>query len=63
LSSTISVILLGIVAWPGPGDPPWHWWAVGAGMATSIIGMALRFWSHRNDRRDIHRVERKAEAD
>ena len=59
--STVSVAFLGIVAWPGPGELAWHAWAVAAGMATSILGMGVRFASHRKDRHDIHRVERKAE--
>ena len=59
--STISVLFLGIVAWPGPGDPEWHIWAVILGMVLSIGGMFTRYLSHRRDRKDIHRVERKAE--
>ena len=59
--STVSVVFLGIVAWPKPGEPAWHAWAVAIGMATSIGGMFLRFLSHRKDRRDIHRAEREAE--
>ena len=56
LISTISVFFLGIVAWPKPEDPKWHAWAVAIGMATSIAGMALRFLSHRKDRKDIKRA-------
>lgn len=59
--STVSVMFLGIVAWPGPDEPEWHGWAVAIGMATSIMGMGVRYLSHRKDRHDIHRVERKAE--
>ena len=61
LISTASVILLGAVAWPAPGEPDWKAWAVVVGMATSVTGMAVRNWSHRKDRDDLHRVERKAE--
>ena len=61
LISTLSVLFLGLVAWPGPADPAWHAWAVVIGMATSVLGMLVRFLSHRRDRHDIHRVERKAE--
>lgn len=61
--STVSVVFLGIVAWPKPGEPDWHAWAVAVGMATSIAGMFLRFLSHRKDRRDIHRVEHEARQD
>ena len=56
LISTISVLFLGIVAWPQPDEPRWQAWAVAVGMATSILGMGLRFLSHRQDRRDIQRA-------
>jgi hypothetical protein len=58
--STISVLLLGAVAWPGPDEPRWQLLAVIGGMATSIGGMGVRFLSHRKDRKDIHRIEREA---
>lgn len=58
LISSISVLFLGIVAWPGPSDPPWHAPAVVAGMILSIVGMGVRFMSHRKDRRDIRRAAR-----
>ena len=56
LISTISVLFLGIVAWPKPTDPKWHAWAVAVGVATSILGMGARFIAHRKDRKDIHRA-------
>jgi hypothetical protein len=56
LISSISVLFLGIVAWPGSDEPQWHAWAVAVGMATSILGMGVRFQSHRQDRRDIRRA-------
>ena len=56
LVSTISVFFLGIVAWPGPGDPGWHAPAVLVGMLLSIMGMGVRFLSHRQDRNDIRRA-------
>jgi len=59
--SIVSVLFLGVVAWPGPADPDWHAWAVGLGVVTSVLGMLVRFISHRRDRHDLHRVERKAE--
>lgn len=54
--STVSVIFLGIVAWPRPGEPQWQAWAVGLGMAASILGMATRFVSHMHDKQDIKRA-------
>jgi len=56
--STISVIFLGIVAWPSPGEPRWMAWAVAIGMATSVIGMFCRYISHLQDKHDIHRAAR-----
>jgi len=54
--STVSVLFLGVVAWPKPSDPQWHAWAVVVGMVTSILGMVLRYVSHRKDRTDIRRA-------
>jgi len=56
LISTISVFFLGIVAWPGPGDPDWHGPAVLIGMMLSVMGMGVRFVSQRQDRPDIRRA-------
>lgn len=56
LISTVSVFFLGVVAWPSPDEPKWKAWAVGIGMATSILGMSVRFLSHRKDRRDIKKA-------
>lgn len=56
LISSVSVLFLGIVAWPGPDDPQWHGWAVILGMMMAVLGMAVRFQSHRQDRRDIKRA-------
>jgi hypothetical protein len=58
LISSVSVILLGVVAWPGPDEPNWHAVAVLLGMVLSILGMAVRFMSHQQDRTDIHRAAR-----
>jgi len=56
--STVSVGFLGIVAWPGPGEPRWKAWAVGIGMAASILGMCVRWLSHLHDKHDIQRAAR-----
>lgn len=50
LISTASVILLGIVAWPKPDEPSWKAAATVAGMAAAILGMLLRYISHRKDK-------------
>jgi protein-S-isoprenylcysteine O-methyltransferase Ste14 len=59
--STASVLFLGVVAWPKPGEPAWHSWAVGIGMATSILGMCSRYYSHRKDRAKIREAKQEAE--
>jgi hypothetical protein len=56
LISSVSVGFLGAVAWPEPDDPNWQTWAVAIGMATSVLGMGVRFISHRQDRKDIRRA-------
>lgn len=56
LVSIVSVLLLGIVGWPGPSDPKWKMPVVIAGMAASIIGMALRYLSYRKEQRDKERA-------
>ena len=56
--STISVILLAMVAWPRAGDPAWHLWAVLLGAAASILGMLTRYASHRQDKKDVERAAR-----
>ena len=38
--STISVLFLGVVAWPQPGEPAWQAWAVGIGMAKNLLTAA-----------------------
>ena len=57
LISIVSVLLLGTVAWPRPGDPPWKAVVVMAGMAASILGMFLRYVSHRHEKAELERVE------
>ena len=49
LVSIGSVLLLGAVAWPGPQDPGWVKPVLIAGMATSMIGMLLRYIAHLKD--------------
>jgi hypothetical protein len=59
LTSILSVFLLGAIAWPKPEDPKWHAYVLVAGMATSIVGMALRYKAHLEEQREL----KKAEAD
>jgi hypothetical protein len=52
LVSTLSVILLGIVAWEGALEKPLLLACLIAGMAASVLGMWLRWLSHRRERRE-----------
>lgn len=53
LISIVSVVLLGTVAWPKPDEPEWQKLALAAGMATSMIGMGLRYVAHRKQQREL----------
>ncbi len=52
LISTISVLLLGAVAWTGTADHPEFRILLILGMATSIAGMAMRWLSYLHELRD-----------
>lgn len=56
LISIVSVFMLGVVAWPKPDEPQWKVPVVLAGMAASILGMGLRYLSHRNQQRELERT-------
>ena len=58
LVSTLSVFMLGAVAWPQAGEPREKMWLIVGGVATSIVGMFLRYLSHRQDKRDIAEARR-----
>lgn len=60
--STMSVFLLGIVAWPGPDEPKWKAVVTILGMAASIGAMGFRFLSHRKDRKDIEHAKEEARS-
>ena len=62
LISIVSVILLGLVAWPKPEDPSWHAPALLAGMGASIVGMLLRWVSSRKQLHELHDLERRTGA-
>ncbi len=46
LTSMVSVLFLGAIAWPKPHDPAWILPALIAGMLTSILGMGFRYLAH-----------------
>lgn len=51
LVSTVSVLLLGIVAWIGIAQHPTLRLLLLGGMATAIAGMVLRWLSYREDKK------------
>jgi hypothetical protein len=59
LTSIVSVLFLGAVAWPKPGDPAWVLPVLLVGMATSILGMAFRYLAHIQQKKEIAKVEGK----
>ena len=61
LVSTISVLLLGIVAWKGAKDDPLLLACLIAGMVASVAGMSLRWLSHRLGEKEKKAIEAKAE--
>lgn len=63
LISIVSVLMLGLVAMPGTGDPTWHLPVVLGGMAASIAGMALRWLSSRRQAQHLAQVERQIVPD
>jgi uncharacterized membrane protein YbhN (UPF0104 family) len=62
LISIVSVFLLGFAAWPGAAEAELLPLLV-AGMATSIGGMACRWWSYETERRTdrTHKRQERAE--
>ena len=59
--STLSVILLGIVAWKSASEQPLMLACLIGGMAASVTGMGLRWTSHRLGEKEKQRIESKAE--
>ena len=61
LTSMASVFFLGAIAWPKPDAPAWHLPALIIGVATSLVGMALRYKSHLDQQAEIRKAEAEAE--
>ena len=61
LTSAVSVLLLGVVSWKSASEQPLLFACLLAGMATSVVGMALRWTSHRIEQHDKQKLE--AEVD
>ena len=60
LVSTISVILLGIVAWKSASEQPLLFACLIGGMAASVAGMGLRWLSHLLSEREKKAIEAEA---
>jgi O-antigen/teichoic acid export membrane protein len=60
LTSIVSVLFLGAVAWAKENPPDWYYPVLVIGMATSIIGMGFRYRAHLQEQREIKRAEAKA---
>jgi hypothetical protein len=51
LVSCLSVICLDIVSWSSAAEKPLMLALLVAGMATSVLGMLVRFWAYARDKR------------
>jgi hypothetical protein len=60
LISIVSVFFLGAVAWTKENPPSWYHLVLVAGMATSIIGMGCRYYSHLRQKAEIRKAEAEA---
>jgi hypothetical protein len=53
LTSMVSVLLLGAIAWPKRDDAPWILPVLIAGMVTSILGMGFRYMAHIKEKKEL----------
>jgi hypothetical protein len=61
LTSIVSVVFLGAIAWTKENPPGWYYPALVIGMATSIIGMGFRYAAHLRQKREIRKAQEEAE--
>jgi hypothetical protein len=61
LTSIASVLFLGAVAASKSNPPAWYYPALIIGMATSMIGMGLRYLAHLRETREIKKAQAEAE--
>ena len=61
LTSIVSVLLLGAVAWAKENPPSWYYPVLIIGMATSMIGMGFRYAAHLRQKREIEKARAEAE--
>jgi hypothetical protein len=62
LVSSVSVVLLGIVAWKSASEQPLLFACLIGGMLASVLGMTMRWISHRIEQNDKDRIEAKADG-
>jgi hypothetical protein len=60
LTSIVSVLFLGAVAWTKDNPPGWYYPVLIVGMATSIIGMGFRYLAHLRQKREIRKAQAEA---
>ena len=63
LVSSVSVLLLAVSPLKTAMDDPFLLFCIAAGVFLSIVGMILRYISHRRDRHETHRLDRKIERE
>ena len=61
LTSIVSVLFLGAVAWLKENPPVWYYPVLVFGMLTSMIGMGFRYKSHLDEKREIREAQAEAE--
>ena len=63
LVSIVSVLLLGAIAWPTPGEPRWHMPVLILGVLTSVAGMGMRYRAHILQQRELKQTKAEARRD
>ena len=61
LTSIVSVLFLGAVAWAKENPPGWYYPVLVVGMAASIVGMGFRYLAHLREKREIEKARSEAE--
>ncbi len=57
LTSIVSVLFLGAVAWAKENPPDWYYPALVIGMAASMLGMGFRYVAHLRQKREIDQAK------
>ena len=61
LTSIVSVLFLGAVAWTKENPPDWYYPVLVIGMAASIAGMGFRYLAHLRQKHEIDKTKADAE--